>query len=97
MFDLAAALGTQPLPKGRRVAIVTNAGGPGILCADTCEAGGLHVPEPSATTKAHLAEFLLPQASLSNPIDMIASAASEHYRQTIETLLATDEFDAMVD
>ena len=39
MFDLAAVLGSQPLPPGRRVAIVTNAGGPGILCADTCEAG----------------------------------------------------------
>ena len=44
MFDLAAALGSQPLPKGRRVAILTNAGGPGILCADTCEAGALSSP-----------------------------------------------------
>jgi acetate---CoA ligase (ADP-forming) len=96
MFDLAAALGSQPLPKGRRVAILTNAGGPGILCADTCEAGGLIVPELSKATKAHLATCLPPQASLGNPVDMIASAGPDHYRQTIATLLATDEIDALV-
>jgi acetate---CoA ligase (ADP-forming) len=96
MFDLAATLGSQPLPQGRRVAIVTNAGGPGILCADTCEAGGLRVPELSEATKARLAKFLPPQASLSNPVDMIASAGPDHYRQTIETLLSTDEIDALV-
>jgi acetyl coenzyme A synthetase (ADP forming)-like protein len=96
MFDLAATLGRQPLPKGRRVAIVTNAGGPGILCADACEAGGLLVPELSDATKTHLSQFLPPQAGLSNPVDMIASAGPSHYRQTIETLLSTDETDALV-
>jgi acetyl coenzyme A synthetase (ADP forming)-like protein len=96
MFDLAAVLGSQPLPKGRRVAIVTNAGGPGILCADTCEAGGLIVPELSAATKARLRAFLPSHASLGNPVDMIASAGPEHYRQSIETLLAADDVDALV-
>jgi acetyl coenzyme A synthetase (ADP forming)-like protein len=96
MFDLAAALGSQPLPKGRCVGIITNAGGPGILCADTCEAGGMAVPELSEATKASLAAFLPSQASLSNPVDMIASAGPDHYRQTIATLLATDELDALV-
>jgi acetyl coenzyme A synthetase (ADP forming)-like protein len=96
MFDLAAALGRQPLPPGRRVAIVTNAGGPGILCADACEAGRLLVPELTATTKARLAAILPPQASLSNPVDMIASAGPEHYRQTIETVLAAAEIDALI-
>ncbi len=96
MFDLAATLGSQPLPKGGRVAIVTNAGGPGILCADTCEAGGLLVPELSEATKRRLSQFLPPQASLNNPVDMIASAGSNHYRQTIETLLPTDEIDALI-
>ena len=96
MFDLAAALGSQPLPKGRRIAIVTNAGGPGILCADACEAGRLRVPELSAVTKARLATVLPPHASLSNPVDMIASAGPEHYRQTIETVLASADIDALV-
>src|SRR5712692_6092459 len=84
MFDLAAALGSQPLPRGRRVAIVTNAGGPGILCADTCEAGGLVIPELSAPTKAQLAAFLPASASVTNPVDLIASATPEHFLRSIE-------------
>jgi acetyl coenzyme A synthetase (ADP forming)-like protein len=96
MFDLAATLGSQPLPQGRRVAIVTNAGGPGILCADTCEAGGLLVPDLADTTKAHLAAFLPPEASLGNPVDMIASASPEQYRQAIEVLLMAEEVDALL-
>lgn len=96
MFGLAAALSSQPLPRGRRVAIVTNAGGPGILCADACEAGGLPVREPSAETKARLTAFLPATASLGNPIDMIASAGPDHYRRTIETVLAAEETDALI-
>jgi acetyl coenzyme A synthetase (ADP forming)-like protein len=96
MFDLAAALGSQPLPAGRRVGIVTNAGGPAILCADTCEAGGLTVPELSDSLKARLGEFLPAAASRGNPVDMIASAPPEHYRRTIEALLVSDEVDALI-
>lgn len=96
MFDLAAALGSQPLPQGRRVGIVTNAGGPGILCADTCEAGGLRVPELSDSLKARLGEFLPTAASRANPVDMIASAPPEHYRRTIELVLASGEIDALI-
>ena len=96
MFDLAAAVGSQPLPQGRRVAIVTNAGGPGILCADTCEAGGLLVPDLADATKARLAAFLPPEASLGNPVAMIASASPEQYRQTIGVLLSAAEVDALL-
>ena len=71
-------------------------GWPGILCADTCEAGGLLVPELSTATKARLSTFLPSQASLGNPVDMIASASPDHYRQTIETLLPCDEIDVLV-
>jgi acetate---CoA ligase (ADP-forming) len=96
MFDLAAALGSQSLPRGRRVAIVTNGGGPGILCADACEAGGLVLPELSEAVKARLREFLPVSASVTNPVDMIASASPDHYRQTIETVLAANDIDALV-
>lgn len=96
MFDLAAALAYQPLPRGRRVAIVTNAGGPGILCADACEAGGLTVAELSEITRLSLRELLPRAASVTNPVDMIASAGPEQYRRTIETLLAADEVDALI-
>jgi acyl-CoA synthetase (NDP forming) len=96
MFDLAAALGSQPLPKSRRVGIITNAGGPGILCADACEAANLTVPEVSPLVKARLADFLAPMASLSNPIDMIASATPDQYQRTIEIVLSTQEVDNLI-
>ena len=96
MFDLAATLGSQPLPRGRRVAVITNAGGPGILCADGCEAGGLVLPEFSDGTKARLRAFLPSTASVANPVDMIASAGPDHYRRTIEAILADAEVDALV-
>jgi len=96
MFDLAAALGNQPLPRGRRVAIVTNAGGPAILCADACEAGGLTIPELSKETRAKIAAILPAAASLANPVDMIASATPKQYSQVIETVLASGEVDALI-
>jgi len=96
MFDLGAILSSQPLPQGRRVAIVTNAGGPGILCADACEAGGLLVPELSQETKASLASFLPSSASVTNPVDMIASAGPDEYRRAIEKILAASEVDALI-
>ncbi|MBI4525668.1 MAG: GNAT family N-acetyltransferase [Deltaproteobacteria bacterium] len=96
MFDLAATLGSQPLPRGRRVAILTNAGGPGILCADSCEAGGLVVQELSSETKARLRGFLPPNASVANPVDMIASATPDDFRRSIETILAAEEIDGLI-
>lgn len=96
MFDLALALGSQPLPRGRRVAVVTNAGGPGILCADICEAGGLVLPELSASLKSQLAAFLPGSASVGNPVDMIASAGPEQYRRTVAAVLASGEVDAAI-
>jgi acyl-CoA synthetase (NDP forming) len=96
MFDLAAALSSQPLPKGRRVAILTNAGGLGILCTDACEANGLLVQELSTQTKQRLQEFLPPTASVTNPVDMIASASAADFSRAIEILLSAAEVDALV-
>jgi acetyl coenzyme A synthetase (ADP forming)-like protein len=96
MFDLAAALGSQPLPRGRRVAIITNAGGPAILCTDACEACGLVVPEFSAATRSCLGAFLPAAASTTNPVDLIASATPEQYARAIETILDSGEVDALV-
>jgi acetyl coenzyme A synthetase (ADP forming)-like protein len=96
LFDLAALLSSQPLPRGRRVAIVTNAGGPAILCTDACEAGGLHVPELSTETKNQLATYLPAAANVSNPVDMIASAGAEHYRHAVETVLHSGEVDSLI-
>ncbi|MBI2835446.1 MAG: GNAT family N-acetyltransferase [Acidobacteria bacterium] len=96
MFQLAACLADQPLPSGRRVGIVTNAGGPGILCVDACESSGLQVGDFTDGTRSRLASFLPSAAATSNPVDMIASATPEQYRQAIETVLAADEVDSLI-
>ena len=94
-FDVASLLANQPLPAGRRVAILTNGGGPGILATDACEADGLVVPRLPADVRAKLAEFLAPEAALDNPVDMIA-ASPETFRRAIATLAACEEIDALI-
>lgn len=96
MFDLAAALDSQPLPRGNRVAVITNAGGPGILCADACEGGGLRIPQLDDDTKAALRRFLPPAASLNNPVDMIASASPDQFRLALDAVLASDNIDSVI-
>ena len=85
MFDVAGVLARQPLPRGDRVAVLTNAGGPGILCADACEAEGLRILPLSAATRARLAEALPPEASTANPVDMIASATADQYERSLRS------------
>jgi len=96
LFDVAALLATQPVPRGNRVAIVTNTGGPGILCADACQAGGLEVVPLPESTRTRIAGFLAEEASLGNPIDMVATASAEDYRRTIEALAQERVCDAIV-
>jgi acetyl coenzyme A synthetase (ADP forming)-like protein len=96
LFDVASLLANQPIPAGRRVGIVTNAGGPGIMCADACEAGGLEVVQLSPRLQASLAEGLPAEAAVANPIDMLASAPPEHYRRTVELVAASGEVDAVI-
>jgi len=96
LLDVASLLENQPLPAGRRVGIITNAGGPGIMCADACEASGLEVPELSEEVRAPLRELLAPEASLLNPVDMIATATAEHYRGAIHALAGWDGIDALI-
>src|SRR4051794_1711170 len=96
MFDIAACLEAQPLPRGRRVAIVTNAGGPGILAVDACEDAGLSVAPFSADTRATLAQFLPREASVGNPVDMIASAGPDAYRRAVEATLRAPDTDALI-
>ena len=96
MFDVATILANQPPPRGDRVAIVTNAGGLGILCADACEAHGLHVVTLSEQTTASLRSFLSAEASVGNPVDMIASATASDYRRAIEVVAADPGVEAMI-
>jgi acetate---CoA ligase (ADP-forming) len=96
LFDVASLLTNQPLPRGRRVGIITNAGGPGILCADACEARGLEVPLLSEETQSKLRAFLPAGAGVGNPVDMIASASAEHYRLATEMVAADKSVDALI-
>ena len=96
LFDVAALLSHQPLPAGRRVAIVTNAGGPGILAADACEANGLELATLRDTTRTELRSFLPPSASVNNPVDMLASAPAAHYAQALNAVLKDDDVDSVV-
>ncbi len=96
MFAVARALTTQPLPRGRRLAVVTNSGGPGILCVDAAEAAGMEVEPLADETRDRLRELLPEEASTHNPVDMIASAGPQEYRRVVEAVLCADEVDALV-
>ena len=96
MFDVAMLVDRQPLPEGNRVAILTNAGGPGILAADACEGHGLQVTALLDETIAGLRAFLPPAAGLHNPVDMLATASAEHYAQAMRLLLADPHVDSLL-
>ncbi|MCX5723248.1 MAG: acetate--CoA ligase family protein [Nitrospirae bacterium] len=93
---LATGLSAQPLPAGLRVGILTNSGGPGVLCADSCATEGLTVPKLSEQTQSALASFLPPTAALRNPVDVIGFATEAQHAQAVETLLTADEVDALI-
>jgi len=97
LFDLAVALDRCPLARGNRVAIVTNAGGPAIMATDACVNLGLEIAELSEATRRELRGFLPAEASVANPVDMIASATAEHYARSLATVLEDPNVDlAMV-
>ncbi|MEC4890251.1 MAG: acetate--CoA ligase family protein [Nitrospira sp.] len=93
---LATGLSTQPMPQGRRVGILTNSGGPGVLCADSCATEGLTLPECSKETQSLLASFLPPTAALRNPVDVIGFATEDQHARAVETMLKADELDALI-
>ncbi|MBZ0114293.1 MAG: acetate--CoA ligase family protein [Thermoanaerobaculia bacterium] len=96
LFDVARALDRCPLPDGPRVAIVTNAGGPGIMATDACVNLDLELAELSDATRDELSRFLPAEASLGNPVDMIASASPESYRRSLEVVLADPGVDMAI-
>jgi acetyl coenzyme A synthetase (ADP forming)-like protein len=96
LFDTALLLAHQPLPLGPRVAVLTNAGGPGIMAADACEGFGLELPALSEKTIEELRSFLPAEASLRNPVDMIASATADDYGRALKTLIQDPNVDAVL-
>ncbi len=87
IFDYVRAFSTQPLPKGKNVAIITNSGGPGILATDACIRYGLNIASFHPGTVRALKKVLPPTASLNNPVDMIAEAKHEQYAVSLRAIL----------
>jgi acetyl coenzyme A synthetase (ADP forming)-like protein len=96
LLDVTSLLAQQPLPRGRRVAVLTNAGGLGILCADACEAAGLELAVLTAETQAALQAALPAEATVSNPVDMLGSATGATYEDAVPVLLADPGVDALI-
>ncbi len=96
LVDVATLLSSQPEPEGRRVAVLTNAGGLGILCADACDAAGLELPELSKETRESLAALLSTEASVANPVDMLGGATPKTYADALRPLLRDPHVDAVI-
>lgn len=94
LFDHAAAFSQQPLPRGRRMAIVTNAGGPGILATDACIREGLELARLSDATTAALRRVVPAEAAVGNPVDIIGDADDHRYDASLEAVLADESVDA---
>lgn len=96
LFDVVSLLSSQPIPHGKGVAVITNAGGPGILLADALEARGLQLPEFQGETLQKLKAFLPPQAACANPVDMIASATAEQFGKSLRIAAADPNIDSII-
>ena len=94
LFDNAAIYTTQPLPKGKRIAIITNAGGPGIMATDAAIAAGLELAKLEQSTKDKLLPPVLPEAAaLNNPVDVIGDAHCDRYEAAIKAVMADPNVD----
>jgi len=96
LFDYALAFASQPVPNGNRVAVITNAGGPGIMAADAAESLGLKMVTPRAEAQAKMRKFLPAAASVGNPVDVIGDAPPNLYIESLKVLQEEDDIDAIV-
>ena len=96
LVDAAALLATQPLPAGPRVAVVSNAGGAGVLAADACADAGLTVPVLGPATRRRLSGMLPACAAVSNPVDTTAAVSAELFREALDAVAADESVDAVL-
>ncbi len=96
LFDMAIAFARQPLPRGKRIAVVTNAGGPGIMATDAMEKSGLQLATLTDATREILRQALPAAASVLNPIDVLGDALSDRYKVAFQVALADENVDAVV-
>ena len=95
LIQAAAAFATQPIPKGNRIGIITNTGGPAVIATDVLVGAGCTLPPLSEKTKALLKEKLYPEASIGNPVDVLATGPAQHYRACMDAMMEDDGFDCV--
>jgi len=96
LINAAVAFGSQPVPGGNRVGIITNTGGPAVIATDILVDAGLTLPPLSEKTRNFLTEKLYPEASVSNPVDVLATGTAQHYLACLEAMMADDSFDCVL-
>ena len=96
LFGTAQLLSDQPLPGGDRVGILTNAGGPGVLCADSCDFRGLRVPEPPDEVKAAFAGLVPSTGIVQNPVILLSQSGADEYRRAVGIMAASTAYDAVI-
>jgi len=96
LFDYAVAFSSRKIPAGNRVAIITNAGGPGIIATDMTEMSGLKLAKFSADTDWNLHQLLPPTANFNNPVDVIGDASRDRYENALETVIEDDNVDCVL-
>ncbi len=95
LIQAAAAFATQPVPKGNRIGVITNTGGPAVIATDVMVGSGLTLPPLSEKTAGFLKENLYPEASINNPVDVLATGNAAHYRACMDAMLADDNYDCL--
>ncbi|MFC2093266.1 acetate--CoA ligase family protein [Bacteroidota bacterium] len=96
MFDLAKAFERANLPKGNRIGVLTNAGGPAILTVDESEKVGLKIPELTLSTQAKIRQYAFPEASVRNPVDLLPPATAEMWGKATHHMLSDKNIDALI-
>ena len=95
LCQAAIAFASQPIPRGKRVGMITNTGGPAVIATDIFVSAGLEIPPLSERAKEVLKESLFPEASIRNPIDVLATAGAEHFRAAMDVLMDEEQIDTL--
>ena len=95
MCQTAMAFSSQPIPKGNRVGIITNTGGPAVIATDELVSAGIEIPALSEKAKEILRATMLPEATIGNPIDVVATGGGQHFRSALDVLMNEDNIDAI--
>jgi acyl-CoA synthetase (NDP forming) len=95
LCQAAIAFASQPIPRGNRVGMITNTGGPAVIATDVFVNGGLEIPPLSERAEAVLKEKLFPEATIGNPVDVLATAGPEHFRAALDVMLDEDQIDSL--